>query len=85
MSGAAVSLSSHLPSAPVRFAVIGTGGRAQFFHRLARAAPERLEMVGVVTRTQERASAVRAEWDVPAYQSLAAICARHVPTSSRCA
>ncbi|WP_062388009.1 Gfo/Idh/MocA family protein [Demequina iriomotensis] len=42
-------------SAPVRFAVVGTGWRTRFMLRLAAMAPEALEPVAVVGRTPSRA------------------------------
>jgi predicted dehydrogenase len=44
-----------VPIAPaVRFGVVGSGWRTQFFLRLARSAPAHLTVTGVVTRTAER-------------------------------
>jgi predicted dehydrogenase len=51
------------------FGIIGSGWRAEFFVRLARALPDRLEVAGVVTRSAERAEAVRG-WGVPAYRTV---------------
>lgn len=42
-------------SRPVRFAVIGSGWRARFFARVARAAPQALELAGVLSRHPDRA------------------------------
>ncbi|WP_062465401.1 Gfo/Idh/MocA family protein [Demequina soli] len=42
-------------SAPVRFAVVGTGWRTRFFLRLAAMAPDLLEPVAIVGRTPSRA------------------------------
>jgi len=52
------------------FAVIGSGRRARFFLRLAKAMPDRFLVNGVVTRTATRASEVAAEWGVPAFRSV---------------
>ena len=64
---------------PTTFGVIGTGWRSGFFLRLARAAPERLRMTGVVTRSAERAAAVEAEWGVRAFRSAEALLAAEPP------
>ncbi len=56
-------------AAPGTFALIGTGWRSEFFLRLARQAPSRLRVSGVVTRSAERAEAVAAAWDVPVFRS----------------
>jgi predicted dehydrogenase len=52
------------------FAVVGSGWRSMFFLRLARALPQRLRAVGVVTRTAERAAQITAEQSVRAFVSI---------------
>jgi predicted dehydrogenase len=60
-----------VPIAPaVRFGVVGSGWRTQFFLRLARSAPAHLTVTGVVTRTAERGAQIEAEWDVPTFRTL---------------
>ena len=54
-------------SAPVRFGLIGTGWRSDFFARLARQAPEAFEVAGVVSRRPERAAEVASAWGVPTF------------------
>lgn len=54
-----------MSAAPIRFGIVGSGWRAEFFARLARALPERLAVAGVVTRSAERAAQVEAEWGCP--------------------
>jgi predicted dehydrogenase len=56
-------------TAPVRFGIVGSGWRSEFFVRLARALPERLTVTGVVTRSAERGEEVEAAWGVPAFRS----------------
>lgn len=56
-----------MSAAPIRFGIVGSGWRAEFFARLARALPERLAVVGVVTRSAERAARVEAEWGCPPF------------------
>jgi predicted dehydrogenase len=63
------------PAAPVRFGLIGTGWRSEFFARLARQAPDAFRVTGVVSRSAERAAEVAAEWDVPTYASVAELLA----------
>ncbi|MFS0866159.1 Gfo/Idh/MocA family protein [Microbacterium sp. 179-B 1A2 NHS] len=48
---------------PVRFAIIGTGWRSEFHLRMAAAAPDRLEAVAVLARSDDSAARV-AEWGV---------------------
>lgn len=54
----------------IRFGVVGTGWRTQFYLRVARAWPDRFEVAGVVSRTAERADDVHRQWDVPGYTRL---------------
>ncbi|WP_052850259.1 Gfo/Idh/MocA family protein [Streptomyces avicenniae] len=58
-----------MSAAPVRFGLVGSGWRTEFFVRLAKALPERLAVTGVVTRTTERAAEIEAAWGVPAHLS----------------
>ncbi|MEU6491909.1 Gfo/Idh/MocA family oxidoreductase [Streptomyces sp. NPDC049097] len=55
---------------PIRFGMVGSGWRSEFFARLARALPGRLEVSGVVTRSAARAAQVEAEWGVPAFRAI---------------
>lgn len=54
----------------IRYAVIGTGWRAMFFIRAAKNLPERFEVTGVLTRTQERAQAFEREHGVRAFTQM---------------
>jgi predicted dehydrogenase len=58
-------------SAPVRFGLIGTGWRSEFFARLARQAPDSFAVAGVVSRSPERAAEVAQQWGVPTFESVA--------------
>ncbi|MDR0592460.1 MAG: Gfo/Idh/MocA family oxidoreductase [Bifidobacteriaceae bacterium] len=49
---------------PARFAVVGTGWRAEFFCRLARALPAKLEVSAVIGRTAQSAARVAERWGV---------------------
>ncbi|MBP2416901.1 Gfo/Idh/MocA family protein [Microlunatus capsulatus] len=63
------STQTSTPSArtPVRFGLIGTGWRSEFFARLARQAPEAFAVAGVVSRRPERAAEVARDWGVPTF------------------
>ncbi len=63
----------------VRFGVVGSGWRTNFFLRLARMAPEHFAVSGVVTRSAERGAQVEAEWGVPTYRSLSDLVAGESP------
>ena len=57
-------------AAPVRFGLVGSGWRSEFFARLARLVPDRLQLTGVVTRSAERGAEVTAAWSVPTYRTV---------------
>ncbi|MER5917851.1 Gfo/Idh/MocA family oxidoreductase [Streptomyces sp. NPDC001982] len=63
-----------MSAAPVRFGIVGSGWRAAFLARLARALPERLTVAGVVTRSAARAVQVEAAWGVPAFRTVGELC-----------
>jgi len=56
--------------APVRFGIVGSGWRSEFFLRLARKLPERLAVTGVVTRSADRGAEVEAAWGVPTFRTI---------------
>jgi predicted dehydrogenase len=55
--------------APIRYGLIGTGWRSEFFARLARQAPDRFQIAAVASRRPERAAAAAASWGVPSAAS----------------
>lgn len=59
-----------------RFAVIGSGWRTEFFLRLAAAAPDRLEAVGVLARRQQAREALASAWGVPTVATIEELLAR---------
>jgi predicted dehydrogenase len=59
---------------PIRFGIVGSGWRAEFFTRLARALPQRLAVAGVVTRSAARVAQVEAEWGVRAFRTIGELC-----------
>ncbi|MBB2901789.1 putative dehydrogenase [Kineococcus radiotolerans] len=58
------------PPTPTTFAVVGSGWRSEFFLRLARAAPERLRAVGVVTRSAASGQGITDRWSVPTVRTV---------------
>jgi len=52
-------------SQPVRYAIIGSGWRTQFFLKLARELPERFTVTAVLARSPQSAARVSAAWGVP--------------------
>lgn len=55
---------------PIRFGLIGTGWRSDFFLRIARELPERFEVAGIVSRDAERADNIGREWGVRGFTSV---------------
>lgn len=53
-----------------RFGLVGSGWRAEFFARLARQAPNRFAVAGVVSRSAERRTEVERTWQVPVHSSV---------------
>jgi predicted dehydrogenase len=54
---------------PSTFAIVGSGWRAEFFARVARALPEQLTLVGAVVRRPESVGPVSERWGVPVFLS----------------
>ena len=54
----------------IRFAIIGWGWRAEFFHRIATLVPDRFEITGVLLRSEDKAAALRAETGLPVVTNL---------------
>jgi predicted dehydrogenase len=52
---------------PIRYVVVGTGWRAQYYFRLAQWFPDRLEVSGIVCRTQEQATELASVWNVKTF------------------
>lgn len=69
--------------APIRFGVVGSGWRAEFFVRMARLMPERFQCVGVVTRSAERGAQVEREWGVPTVRTIEELVTAVGPTTDR--
>ncbi len=63
-------------SNPIRFAVVGTGWRSEFMVRMAKAAPDRLEAVAVLARSDAAAEKISRRWGVPVVRSLDELLAR---------
>jgi predicted dehydrogenase len=55
---------------PIRFAMIGSGWRSEFFLRIARALPERFQISAVLVRDPSKHAAFEARWNVPAFSTL---------------
>lgn len=56
---------------PIQFSIIGGAGfRAQYFHRIAEAMPERFQVAGMVIRDEEKGRAMEARWGTSSYRTL---------------
>lgn len=60
---------------PTTFAIIGSGWRAQFFLRLAAAAPAHLRVTAVATRSAERGAEIGTQWHVPTVRTVSELAA----------
>lgn len=49
----------------LRYVIVGSGWRAMFYVRIAKALPERFEVCAMVCRTQEKAEEIRAKYKIP--------------------
>jgi predicted dehydrogenase len=56
--------------AKIRFGVVGTGWRALFFFRIAKARPDLFEVVGAVTRSKERVITLANEYGIRGFTTL---------------
>jgi predicted dehydrogenase len=56
--------------AKIRFGIVGTGWRALFFFRIARARPDLFEVVGAVTRRRERVITLADEYGIRGFTAL---------------
>ena len=65
--------------APVRFGIVGSGWRAEFFARLAQALPARLQLTGFAVRRPETAEIATRRWGVPALLSPAELVRQRQP------
>ncbi|WP_456824083.1 Gfo/Idh/MocA family protein [Cellulomonas sp. P5_E12] len=64
---------------PIRFGVVGSGWRAEFFVRMARLLPDRFQVTGVVTRSALRGAEVEEAWGVPTVRTIEELVTGAVP------
>ena len=62
-------------SRPLRFGVVGSGWRAEFFVRMARLLPDQFAVTAVVTRTPERGAEIERTWGVPTVRTISELVA----------
>ena len=55
----------------IRFGIIGSGWRTEFFLRIAQLVPDRFDIAAVMARRSERAMELKHDWDVHAVTTLA--------------
>lgn len=73
------ALSRRESAGPAAFAIVGSGWRAEFYLRIARALSDRFRVCGVVTRREERRREIAAEWGVAAFADVDALLAECSP------
>lgn len=54
----------------IDFGLVGTGWRAEFFLRIARACPEQFSVTGLVARNREKTAALAQRFGTPVFDSL---------------
>lgn len=54
----------------IRFGIVGSGWRSEFFLRVARELPERFDVVGLVTRSEDTGRRIRDIWGVRSFASI---------------
>ncbi len=59
----------------IRFGLIGTGWRSDFFLRIAKEMPEQFEVTNIMSRSEEKAKAYTETWGIPAVTSMDAVLA----------
>ncbi|NKB69473.1 MAG: gfo/Idh/MocA family oxidoreductase [Candidatus Latescibacteria bacterium] len=64
---------------PIKFGLVGSGWRGEFFLRIARACPERFTITGVIARRDERRQQISQQWGVEAFSSAEDMLARTEP------
>ncbi|BBE24145.1 hypothetical protein MN0502_30280 [Arthrobacter sp. MN05-02] len=63
----------------IRFGIVGSGWRSEFFLRVARELPDRFEVTGLVTRDEATGRRVEATWQVRAFASVDDLVAKTSP------
>ncbi|MFJ6002769.1 Gfo/Idh/MocA family protein [Arthrobacter sp. NPDC092385] len=58
------------PRDRIRFGIVGSGWRSEFFLRVARELPDRFEVTGLVTRDEATGRRIRGEWNVRPFASV---------------
>jgi len=63
----------------IQFAIVGGGWRAEFYLRIAKALPERFQIVGMVVRDADKGRAIEQQWAVSTYRTIAELLAAAKP------
>lgn len=64
---------------PIQFAIVGGGWRAEFYLRIAKALPDRFQIVGMVVRDADKGRAIEQRWGVSTYRSISDLLAAAKP------
>lgn len=57
----------------IGYGIVGSGWRAEFYLRIAKALPERFRVCGLVTRNPPKAAEIGKKWDVPIFPDLSSL------------
>jgi hypothetical protein len=63
----------------ISFAIIGSAWRTEFFLRIARALPDRFDICGLVTRSDDTGRRIESEWGVPTFRTIDDLLAKTSP------
>lgn len=63
-----------------RYAVVGSGWRAEFYLTIARQMPQRFEVCGLVTRSPEKGRTIEEAWGIPTYRDIDTLLAAQSPS-----
>lgn len=67
-------------SGRIRFGIVGSGWRSEFFLRIARELPDRFEVTGLVTRSEATGRRIEGTWQVRPFASVDDLVARTSPS-----
>jgi Oxidoreductase family, NAD-binding Rossmann fold len=64
---------------PIRFGLVGTGWRAEFFLRIAKMRPDLFQVAGLVGNTRSKTEALASRFSVPVFDDIKSLCSNGRP------
>jgi len=61
---------NNIKSNKIIFGIVGSGWRAEFFLRIARELPDKFEICGLVTRSEEKGKSIENTWGIKTYRKI---------------